>query len=414
MGLLSDLAGVEEARRAFLEAIPRVRLPAERIPLAEAVGRITAEAVNSPVDVPSFPRSTVDGYAVRAEDTFGASEGLPAYLDVVADVPMGRPAEVELSTGRAARVATGGMVPPGADAVVMLEYAEQVDEGMIGVVRPVSPGENVIRRAEDIQSGQTIIEVGHQLRPQDLAALAGVGRTDVAVYVRPRVAVVSTGDEVVPPHVEPAVGQVRDMNGVSLSASVLADGGFPAFMGIIRDDAALLEATLRRALDREGARMVLVSGGSSVGTQDVVRDVFNRLGRPGVLVHGVAQRPGKPTILALAGPVPLVGIPGHPVSALVVYQLYARPALRLVMGCRSPETWRGTVRARLSRNLASPPGLEEYARVALRAEDGTVWADPVLGKSGLISTMVRADGLLRVPVGKEGLEQGEDVEVWLT
>lgn len=424
MALLYDLAAIGDARRAFLDAVAAALEPraaaTEIVSVYDAVGRVTAADVTARVEVPGFTRSTVDGYAVRARDTFGASDGLPAYLEVVADVPMGVPAGVGLGPGQCARVATGGMLPDGADAVLMLEYAEALDALTIGAVRPVTPGENVIRRGEDIRPGDILLRRGHRLRPQDLGALAGVGVEEVCVFRRPRVAVISTGDEVVPPAREPGPGQVRDMNGASLCAAVAREGGIPQYLGIVPDEAPLLEAALREAISALRCDMVLISGGSSVGARDVAAEVINAAGPPGVIVHGVALKPGKPTILACCGPVPVLGIPGHPVSALVVFDLFARPALALVAGCAGPSPWTPTVRARLSRNLASPPGLEEHVRVALRAgpgaagfPDGTVWADPVLGKSGLISTLVRADGLIVIPQGSEGLEQGAEVEVRL-
>lgn len=418
MALLYDLASIAVARRAFLDAVAAAlegRAPAtEIVSVYDGVGRVTAADAVARVEVPNFTRSTVDGYAVRARDTFGASEGMPAYLDVAGEVLMGAPAETPVAPGQCVRVATGGMLPPDADAVLMLEYAEVLEERTIGAVRPVAPGDNVIRRAEDVKPGDVLLRRGHRLRPQDLGALAGVGIEEVEVYRRPRVAIISTGDEVVPPSDEPGVGRVRDMNGASLSAAVAQDGGIPQYLGIVRDEAPLLSAALAEATGGLRCDMVLISGGSSVGARDVAAEVINAAGRPGVLVHGVALKPGKPTILACCGRMPVMGIPGHPVSALVVYDLFARPALALVAGAAAPDPWRPTVRARISRNWSSPPGLEEHLRVALRAGgDGSVWADPVPGKSGLLSTMVRADGLVTIPQGKEGLDQGAEVEVRL-
>ncbi|MCL4426239.1 MAG: molybdopterin molybdotransferase MoeA, partial [Firmicutes bacterium] len=323
--------------------------------------------------------STVDGYALRAKDAFGASEGLPAYLTVVGEVAMGEAALFSLGPGEAARVATGGMLPPGADAVAMLEYVELLDDRTIGVLRSVAPGQDMIARGEDIRAGELILGAGRRLRPQDLGALAGVGRTVVKVYRWLRVAVISTGDEVVPPEVEPGPGQVRDINSAALVSQLQAEGCQVEYKGIVKDDAA----TLRRVmLDSWDCDVILLSGGSSVGTRDVTAEVINSLGKPGVLVHGVAIRPGKPTVLAVAGGKPIFGLPGHPVSAMIVFDVIVRPGIRRLMGLPPEERWRGRIWARLTRNYASGGGREEYLRVTLQEKAGEILAEPVLGKSG--------------------------------
>lgn len=396
-------------------------LRVETLPWEAATGRVLAEAVRAASDIPGFARSTVDGFAVMAEDTFGASESLPGLLQVTGEVPMGSAPTVRLEPGTAIKVATGAMLPAGADAAVMIEHTEALDEGAreVGVTRPVAPGENIIRRGEDLAAGGELLAPGRRLTPYDIGALSGVGFTEVKVFVAPRVAVISTGDEVVPASAEPGPGQVRDINGPALAAAVVAEGGTPMFMGIYPDEFAAQEGALRTALEN-GADMVLVSGGSSVGARDLTASAINSLGQPGVFLHGLAVRPGKPTIAALVGGVPVIGLPGHPASALVVFEVFVRPILQAMQGLTSWE--RPWVWARLTRNLASGPGREDFVRVRLRpAVAGGVAghaepafeAEPVLGKSGLISTLVRADGLLRIPLEKEGLRAGETVKVVL-
>ncbi len=429
------LMPLEEALKDFFQRW-QPRLRTETVPLEAATGRVLAEPVRATADIPGFARSTVDGYAVAAEDTFGASEGLPAPLRVIGEVPMGQAAAVRLEPGAAVRVATGAMLPEGADAAVMIEHTETLDEGAheIGVTRPVAPGDNVIRRGEDLAAGTELLAPGHTLTPYDIGALSGIGLTAVKVFTAPLVAVVSTGDEVVPASAEPRPGQVRDINGPALAAAVLAEGGAPMVMGIYPDEFAAQAGALHAALEG-GADMVLVSGGSSVGARDLTSSVINSLGQPGVFLHGLAVRPGKPTIAALVGGVPVIGLPGHPASALVVFEVFVRPILKAMQGLAGPAAWhRPWVWATLTRNLASGPGREDYVRVRLRprplpagggaeaaglrgevptTDQPAFEAEPVLGKSGLISTLVKADGLLRIPLEKEGLRAGETVKVTL-
>ncbi len=381
----------------------------ERASLGEALGRVLAEDIVSAVDLPAFARSTMDGYAVRAADTYGATEALPVYLTVAGEVPMGQAPALRLRPGEAALVHTGGMLPSGADAVVMLEHTHPLDARTIEVTRPVAVGENVIPPGEDVRCGQVLLPKGTWLRPQELGALAGTGVTAVAVARRPRVALISTGDEVVPPEVEPALGQIRDINSTTLVALTLEWGGLPLPRGIVPDDAQALAAAARLALAE--ADVLVVSAGSSVSTRDMTATVLGALGRPGVLVHGVAMHPGKPTILAVADGKPVFGLPGNPVSAMVAFDLFVAPALAWLMG--AAERRRPVVRARLAANVPSHPGEEDYVQVRLEQRAGGIWAVPVFGKSNLITTMVRADGVLRVPLDSAGLYEGTMVEVAL-
>jgi molybdopterin molybdotransferase len=398
-----------EAARARLREHVRPLGAVEQVTLDQALGRVLAADVVSPVDLPAFARSTMDGYAVRSTDTYGATEALPAYLTVIGEVPMGRPPTLRLRPGEAALVHTGGMLPPGADAVVMLEHTHPLDARTIEVTRPVAVGENVIPPGEDVARGQVLLRKGTWLRPQELGVLVGVGITQVMVARRPRVALISTGDEVVPPEVEPAPGQIRDINSTTLAALTLEWGGLPLPRGIVPDDAAALAAAARAALAE--ADVLVVSAGSSVSTRDMTAAVLGSLGKPGLLVHGVSMHPGKPTILAVADGTPVFGLPGNPVSAMVAFDLFVAPALAWLMG--AAERRRPVVRARLAANVPSHPGEEDYVQVRLEGRAGETWAVPVFGKSNLITTMVRADGVLRVPLDSGGLYEGTEVEVAL-
>lgn len=388
----------------WLPPPPRV----ETVSLEAAWGRVLAADVVVPRDLPEFFRSTVDGYAVRAADTFGAGEGLPAYLSVVGEVGMGEAPRVRVGPGEAAWIPTGGMLPEGADAVVMVEHTEKLDRRTVEVKRAVGPGENLIRPGEDFPAGAVALRRGRRLAPQDLGLLAGIGATEVPVAVPPAVALISTGDEIVPPQVEPGPGQIRDINTYTLSALVRQEGGTPRFFGLIPDVYDALLAALRRAA--ESSDLILISGGSSVGPRDLVARAIDAIGSPGVLVHGVSMKPGKPTILGAAGGKAVVGLPGHPTTVMIVFYVFAREMIWRLLGLEaSPPV---PLRARLARRVASAPGREDYLRVFLERRNGELWAVPLLGKSGLIATMVKADGLVRVPLEREGVEVGEPVEVW--
>jgi molybdopterin molybdotransferase len=410
------ITSVTDARARLMDAWtpPPPRIAA--VDLGQADGRVLAMAVRAPEDLPPFPRSVVDGYAVRAADTFGASESLPAYLAVVGEVAMGRPPGVSIAPGEAARIPTGGVLPPGADAVVMVEHTETLIGSTplapnatecIEVRRPVGPGESVIQPGEDARRGEVVLPAGVVLRAPQIGLLAGLGIKRVNVAVSPRVAVVSTGDEVVAPDRTPEAGCIRDINGPALCAAVRAEGGNPIFCGIVPDEYGPLLAAIRTALAQ--ADLVLISGGSSIGLRDEVTRVIDALGPPGVIVHGVAMKPGKPTVLGLCDRVPVVGLPGHPTTVLVVFHVFVREIIGRLLG-RQPEPL-PQVRARLARRISSATGRTDYLRVRLEHRDGTLWALPILGKSGLITTMVGADGLAVIPDPVEGVEAGEEVTV---
>lgn len=406
-----DLIPVEEARTQFLTASRQVPAFPETVSLAAARGRVTAVPVITPSDLPPFPRTSVDGFAVRAADTFGASEGLPAYLRVTAEILMGQAPALPLKPGEAQRISTGGALPDGSDAVVMIEHTEALATDEIGVMRPVSPGENVMHQGEDGRAGEVMLPAGHEVRAQELALLSSAGILEVAVLRRPRVAIISTGDELVDPGIAPGPGQIRESNAAALTALVYRDGGIPTYLGLAADQEQEIGAKLAVAV--ADYDVVLISGGSSVGTRDLTSTLIARLGAPGILVHGVKLKPGKPTILAVAGGKPVAGLPGHPVSAQVVYGLFVTPLLRQLQGLPAEPEFRPAVQARMTKNVASAVGRTDCVRVRLRRENGEVWAEPVHGKSGLISTLVKADGLVTIPSPKEGVLTGEWVEVEL-
>jgi molybdopterin molybdotransferase len=377
---------------------------AERIATTETLGRVLAKQEFAPSPLPSFPRSAMDGYAVRAEDSYGASEALPAYLKIVGEVPVGYPAKVRLSSGEAALVHTGSMLPGGTSAVVIVENTREVDASTIEVTRPAAIGENVLQVGEDIPKGEVLFPSGHLLRPQDIGELLALGIIEVVVSQRPRVAIISTGDELVSPQVEPSLAQVRDINTYTSSALTLQAGGIPLLQGIVADNFEALREVVERSI--RGSDIVIISAASSVGAHDMIAQVIDSLGNPGILVHGISIKPGKPTILASCYHKPIFGLPGNPVSAMVAFDLFVIPAIYKLSGCAKPPVPHKLL-AHLTHNLPSVPGREDYVPVRLKVWEGKLWAEPIFGKSNFISTLVKADGIAQVPLDKGGLEAGD-------
>lgn len=412
MAELFKVLTLTEARAAIMRHMPVVR-DGVKIPILESLGRCLAAEVRAVDDVPAFNRSTVDGYAVKAKDTYGASEGIPSYLDVSGEVLIGRVPSGQVNGGQTWYIATGGMLPAGADAVVMVEYAEELDSRTIGIYRPVAPGENVIRTGEDIAAGDIALPAGHRIRPQDLGLLSSIGVTEVEVTRITRVGIISTGDELISPLERPAPGEIRDINSYVLYGAVSASGGQPRLYGIVPDNYDKLREILAQALEEND--MVLISGGSSVGARDVTFRVIESAGKPGVIFHGISVKPGKPTAGAFIGCKPIFGLPGHPASALVIFDVLVAPLLRdgAYPATDEESVLEFPVKAVITRNLHSAAGRKDYFRVKISSKDGQLFAEPVLGKSGLINTMIKADGLARIPSGKEGVEAGETVDVKL-
>ncbi len=382
----------------------------ERITTWNALDRVLAETLIAGQNLPEFTRSTVDGYAVNAADTYGASSSLPAFLTVVGEAAMGKPADIPVGVGEAVLVHTGSMIPSGASAVVMVEQTQRVDDASIEVMKAVAEGENVLQVGEDVRQGDRLMGLGRRLRPQEIGGLVALGITQVTVAKRPGVALISSGDEVIPPDAMPQPGQVRDVNSYALAALVQQAGGTAIRYGIVPDDRALLEAVAIKAMAE--ADVIVFSAGSSVSYRDMTVDVISTLGKPGALVHGVSVKPGKPTILAICNGKPVFGLPGNPVSAMVIFDLFVKPTIQAILGLSATHR-QASLAARLARNLASVTGREDYVQVKLEERDGELWATPVLGKSNLIYTLVHADGVVKVPLDASGIKAGEWVDVVL-
>ena len=380
--------------------------PPETVGLDRALGRVLAREIRAAQFVPGFDRSTVDGYALRGADTFGCSESIPALLTCTGAVEMGEEPAFAVGPGQCAAIPTGGALPKGADAVQMVEHTEDYGGGEIGIVKSVPPGANLIFKGDDVKPGDLVLRKGRRLEPQDIGALAALGVTQVPVVPRLRVGIISTGDELVPPEQDPGPGQVRDVNG-PLVAALLAQAGAEAVpLGIVPDREELLREAVEKALER--CHCVVLSGGSSVGEKDAACRVMAALGE--VLCHGVAMKPGKPTLLGKAEGKPILGLPGHPVAALFTAKLFLIPLLARLEG----RTWaERTVSARLAQTVPANHGRAQYTGITLEEKPDGLWAVPIWGKSGLITTLAGADGFFCVPRDREGIPAGEMVEVSL-
>lgn len=405
-----ELIPPDEALAHWLAYLPGYALETELIGTSLALGRVTAEPVIASYPLPSFTRSAMDGYAVRAADTHGASDSLPSYLKLVGEVPMGAATELALRAGECALIHTGGMLPDQADAVVMVENTQSVRASEVEISHAAAAGENVIRKGEDVAQDEQVIGQGVRLRSQEIGGLMALGITQIRVFRQLRVGLISSGDEVIPPADELLPGQVRDVNSYSLAALVEMNGAIPVQYGIVPDRAEALRSKAKQALAE--CDLVLITAGSSASARDLTSRVISELGKPGVLVHGVSVRPGKPTILAVCDGKAVVGLPGNPVSALVIAILLVAPVLQRLSGVTMSRP-RAMVTAQLSLNLSSQAGREDWVAVRLQRTSAGYQADPVFGKSNLIFTLVRADGMVRIPAAATGLSAGEMVEVTL-
>jgi molybdopterin molybdotransferase len=387
-------------------------LGSECVPIRDALNRILTVDIISGEDLPGFERSAVDGYALAAKDTFGASEDLPTPFTIVSEVKMGEMPNFGLTRGECALIATGGMLPKGADAVVMIEYSRLIEETVVEITRPVSTLENVILPDDDVKAGQVVLHQGIRLRPQDLGILAALGIAQVEVSNKPRAAIISTGEEIVDISQRPTPGQIRDINSYTLGGLCTTSGVEPVYLGIAGDRFEDLKQLIQEGESR--ADVVLVSGGSSVGTRDFTLDALLSLQGVEIVAHGVSISPGKPTIIARRGNKTLWGLPGHPVSAMVIFDVFLRWLFGKLCGLSKPAEYTDhVIEAELDRNVESASGREDYIRVKLTHSEGRRLATPILGKSGLISTMVEADGIIRIDMNTEGLYGGDKVKVRL-
>jgi len=401
------VVSAEEAVKLVNESI-KSNIGYEKVNILESIDRICCEDIRALVNIPEFKRSTVDGYAVSSKDTFGASEAMPAILEYKGEVLMGNVPTSDIGLGQCLYVPTGGMLPDNADSVIMIEYTDKLDEDTVLAYSPAAKGDNVISIGEDVRTGDIIVKKGQKLRPYEIGVLAGLGISQVLVYRKLKAAVISTGDELVSCNENISLGEVRDINTYLLCSLLLKDGMEPVSYGIIRDDYNLLKETVDKA-SRE-CDMVLISGGSSVGKKDQTLKVLNSYEDGEVLAHGISIKPGKPTIIGKRKDKVIMGLPGHPLACSVIYQAIVK---RVMFNLMSYEEKVYPINAVISINYHKAKGREEYLPVALEKSEKGLIANPVFGKSGLISVFSKAYGYVRIAKDIEGLREGQMVEVYV-
>ena len=404
-----NVKSVDEVIEIIRSNFSEFELADESVSLNNAVNRILAADIVSTEDIPGFNRSSVDGYAVISSDTFGAGDSIPAQLLLTGEVRMGMKPDFALKKGQTAYVPTGGEIPENADAVVMIEYTDNFDDGLIYINKSVAPGNNIVYKGDDTRAGNRIIKARQKLRPQDIGALAALGHNEILVKRKLKVGIVSTGDEVVDIRSKPTGAQVRDINTYCLYAAIVEYGGEPKPYGIAADNYEQIREIVKKAA--EECDIVLISGGSSVGTRDETYKVINSLGAPGILVHGIAIKPGKPTILGKVNGKAIFGLPGHPVSAYFIFKIFVATLMNVKNGVTDKFT--KSIQAELSCNYPSNNGREEFVPVRLEEVRGKLVAHPVFGKSGLITVLTTADGYMHISRGLEGISAGEMVNVRL-
>ncbi|MCX8153319.1 MAG: molybdopterin-binding protein [Candidatus Bathyarchaeota archaeon] len=408
--MFRQLMTLDEAKRIIDAQLGLKTLGAEEISLLQAYNRVLAEDVVATLDIPPFNRSTVDGYAVKAADTFGAEENQPVHLQICGSVSVGEAPKIIINAGEAAAIVTGAPLPEGADAVVMVEDTD-IEGYVLSVYRAVTPNENVMKKGADIKKGETVLKAGQVLGASEIGALAALGLNKIKVFKIPLVAVLSTGAEVTEPGKALPDGKIYDINAYSLSTAVCESGGKPIYMGVVPDDTAALREALEHALT--SADIVVTSGGVSVGPKDLTPQTIATLGKPGLLVCGIAVKPGKPTTIALVGEKPVFALPGHPASALLMFHLLVRPVIQRMAGRSMSEG--KAVKALAATRMFSAKGRRTFVMVKLKPDDrkGLVAVPVESGASGAITTLAKAEGFVEIPENQQFIDAGEEVTVTL-
>ncbi|UZW13782.1 molybdopterin molybdotransferase MoeA [Clostridium pasteurianum] len=402
-----NVVSVEEAKN-IINCNFKLILKTELIDIKECNGRVLSKDITSPLNIPGFKRSMVDGYAVRFRDLQGASESMPSLLDLKGEVKMGKmPVKSLEYPGECMYIPTGGMLPEGTDSVIMIEYIDKMDDATVLANKSISFGENVLNEDEDVEFGETVLKQGTILKPYGISMLSSLGITKVQVFCKPRIGIISTGDEIVSPEKQPQLGEIRDINSYLIYSSVIEDGGQPILYGIIKDNYEELFETVKRAVNE--CDLVLVSGGSSVGKKDETAKVIDELGAHGILFHGISIKPGKPTILGKIKDKPIFGLPGHPLSCAVVYRILVRYIINAMMGFEDVDY---PIPCKFNMNYHKAKGREEYLPVTINNVNGEYIAAPVLSKSAAISGFTKAWGYIKINKNVEGVYEHEKVYVY--
>ncbi len=398
----------DRIREMMKKYFGNIEIETEIVHISEALDRYCAKDIMSSVNIPDFNKSTVDGYAVMASDTGGASESMPVFLDVSGEVLMGTEVETEVGENTCVYVPTGGMLPKGADAVVMIEYTEKLDEDTVAVNMAMHPGENIIYIGEDISVDDVIVKKGRKITAFDVGALSAIGVSEVAVFKKPNAVIISSGDEIRRPEEDIKHGQVRDINSFVVGALIEKYGGEILYKTIVNDDEGSLYNEVEKWIDK--ADIVIVSGGSSAGIKDVTADVLDSFGEPGLFVHGAAVKPGKPTIMSMARNTALIGLPGHPGSSSIIFTIFGKELFKILL--EKEETVEMYVEAQLTYNLAGAPGKETYVMGRLEMDAGKYFFNPLIKKSAAISQLSKSEGYVVIESGTEGIKKGNVVKVY--
>jgi len=397
-----NLTPVEKAKKSFFSKLQMGKLKVITVPLEQALNRVLAEDIKASENLPKFDRSAVDGYAIKAEETVGVTHFKPKTFRITS--------KEHIENGEVKQVWTGNPIPKGADAVVMLENTKK-NNSELKVWISVAPGENISKRGEDIRRGEVAVKVGTRLKPQHLGLIAALGIANVKVFGKPKVAILATGNELVEIGAKPREDQIFEVNRLILSALCRELEAEPVDLGIARDDAAEITEKIKRGL--EVADAVITTGGTSVGLSDLVPEAVNKLGKPGVIVHGMAMRPAMPTALAIVNEKPVIILSGNPVAAMIGFEVFAKPVIGVLMGLEKEES-RPVIKAKITKRITTALGRKTFVRVHVFKGDGEYLAEPISTRgSGIISTMTRANGYVVVPENIEGLDEGEAVLVHL-
>lgn len=407
----SRLTRIDDALQKFFSVVNVSKLYYDEVPLSESLGRVLYEDEFAISDIPGFNRAAVDGYAVRAKDAYGASETSPLTFDVTGHSEIGVRPVASVTRQQAIRIATGAPLPEGADAVIMVEYTEKISDGKIEVYQSIPPLGNVSLKGEDVKKREKVLTSGIILRPQEIGMLAAMGNKIIKVVKKPRIAIFSTGNELIEPGEKGEIGQIPDSNRSTIIAMTRNFGGHVLDLGIAKDTIRSVKAKLMKGLE---ANMIVVSGSTSIGEKDLLPETVNSLGEPGVIVHGISMRPGKPTALAALETTPIILLPGSPIAAMIAFEVFGRAVLGKMLGMSSQQMKRPTVWARVSRRIPSSLGNKTFVRVLLEEVRGEYVAEPIrISGSGIISSMIKANGLVIIPENKEGYEEKERVKVIL-
>jgi molybdenum cofactor synthesis domain-containing protein len=408
--MFRKLLTLEEAKAVLSQHFTPKPIGTEEVSLLEAYNRVLSEDVISDLNIPPFNRSTVDGYAVKAQDTFGAEENKPVMLKICGEINIGELPKIKIADGETAEIVTGAPIPEGADAVVMLEHTERKDD-VLYIYNAVVKDENVMKAGADIRKGENVLKAGKLLGSKEIGVLAALGKRKIQVYKTPNVAVLSTGAEISELGTKLLPGKIYDINAYSLSTAVAENCGTPIYLGVFPDDEFKLHKVLKNAL--ASADVILTSGGVSVGPTDVIPKTLDSLGKPGVIINGIAIKPGKPTTIAIVDGKPIFSLPGHPTSALLVFYLLVRPIIQSMAGLKRRKILK--VKAFASARMISAKGRRTFIMVKLkRDKSNRLLAEPVpTGLSGAITTMARANGFVEIPENQQFVDENEKVVVCL-